>query len=185
MPIKEKGGVPDEGALRSRLTFSGMVQPKYAVVIPLVYRPEGVELLVEIRAAGISQSGEPCFPGGHIEAGERSKEAALREMKEELGIAAPESALLGIIPTVHTPFGLVSDIYVCRLTGEMADAMQPNPDEVERVLRVKLDWLLKRPDESSYSVDGAVIWGMTAGAIHNLIQVWNEAMKITEKGEAI
>ena len=40
----------------------------------------GWQVLFEVRAAGISQPGEVCFPGGRIEPGETPEEAALREV---------------------------------------------------------------------------------------------------------
>ena len=42
---------------------------EYAVLCPLVERPDGLHLLFEVRSAGVSQSGETCFPGGQMEPG--------------------------------------------------------------------------------------------------------------------
>ena len=40
----------------------------YAVLCPLVERADGLHLLFEVRAAGLRQGGEVCFPGGRAEA---------------------------------------------------------------------------------------------------------------------
>ena len=72
----------NERLLRKCLTTHGLSQPSYAVVLPLI-RETG-EILIEVRAAGISQAGDPCFPGGRIEPGETPAEAAAREAKEFL-----------------------------------------------------------------------------------------------------
>lgn len=66
-------------ALRQALCFKGLEHPTYAVLVPLVYSEAGAELLIEVRAAGISQAGDPCFPGGRIERGESPIQAAIRE----------------------------------------------------------------------------------------------------------
>ena len=60
---------------------------EYAVLCPLVERPNGLHLLFEVRSAGVSQSGETCFPGGQMEPGETPADCALRETEEELFLA--------------------------------------------------------------------------------------------------
>ena len=68
---------------------------EYAVLCPLVERPNGLHLLFEVRSAGVSQSGETCFPGGQMEPGEAPADCALRETEEELSIPRAEIRLLG------------------------------------------------------------------------------------------
>jgi 8-oxo-dGTP pyrophosphatase MutT (NUDIX family) len=62
----------------------------------------GDEVLVMKRAAGFS-SGGWFLPGGHVEAGERPAEAAVREMREETGIAvdATNLALADVMTYEH------------------------------------------------------------------------------------
>lgn len=48
----------------------------YAVLCPLVERPDGLHLLFEVRSAALHrQPGEVCFPGGRMEAGRRRSSA--------------------------------------------------------------------------------------------------------------
>ena len=68
---------------------------EYAVLIPLVERHGETCLLFEVRAAGIRQGGEVCFPGGRAEPGESDTACALRETREELAIPPSEIAVLG------------------------------------------------------------------------------------------
>ena len=65
---------------------------EYAVLCPLVERPDGLHLLFEVRSAGVSQSGETCFPGGQMEPGETPADCALRETAEKL---APQVFVIG------------------------------------------------------------------------------------------
>ena len=164
-----------EAALRRELTSHGPAHPTYAAVIPVVWAGKYVYLPVEVRAAGISQAGDPCFPGGRIEPGETPEQAALRELYEELGIRVKPSAILGRIPTVHTPLGDRTVILVCSVSKQAALNQQPNPAEVARVLWVPLNWLQERPNASSFLFLGHEIWGMTAGAIRHFLRAWERA----------
>lgn len=71
------------------------VKQSYAVLLPLIEVNGKLHILYEVRASHISQPGDVAFPGGKIEPGETSAEAALRETKEELGIPANNIQLLG------------------------------------------------------------------------------------------
>lgn len=164
-----------EAALRGKLTAGGLRAPTYAVVIPVVWRESGSELLLEVRASGIPQAGDPCFPGGRIEPGETPAQAAAREMEEEIGIRVDPDRFLGRLPTVHTMLGAKTDVFVCTITPEEALRLQISPREVEEVLRVPVRRLLEHPDAGSYPFGGHVIWGMTAGAIRHYLAALQRA----------
>lgn len=161
-----------EAALRRELTAPGLRDPDFAVVLPLELGREGLRLLIEVRAAGISQAGDPCLPGGRIEPGETPDRAAAREMEEELGIRADPARFLGQLPTVQTPLGCRTNVYVCTLTPEDTAGLRLNRAEVSELLRVPLDWLLARSGAGSFPFGGHVIWGMTAGALRHFCDAW-------------
>ena len=67
----------------------------YAVLCPLIEMTDGLHFLFEVRAAGLRQAGEVCFPGGRMEPGESDVNCALRETEEELSIPRSEITVLG------------------------------------------------------------------------------------------
>ena len=162
-------------ALAPVLTATGLDRPAFAVVIPVECAADGVHLWVEVRAAGISQAGDPCFPGGKIEPGETPAQAAARELYEELGIFADPADFLGQLPTVQTYLGRNTDVFVCAITAQDAAGIRTNPNEVAELLRVPMSYLLQSPDAASYPWEGHSIWGMTAGAIRHLCAAWDRA----------
>lgn len=164
-----------ENALRPVLTAAGLSAPTYAVVVPVIWIGDGGELLLEVRAAGIPQAGDPCFPGGRIEPGETPAQAASREMEEELGIRIPPERFLGQLPTVHTILGGRTNVFVCTVAPEDAARIRPSAAEVSEALRVPVSYFLARPGAQSYPFGGHVIWGMTAGAIRHFCHAWKQA----------
>ena len=67
---------------RRRFYTSGMSEDKKSVYATTYEVLEGVARLM------VSQPGEICFPGGHVEKGETPRACALRETQEETGIPA-------------------------------------------------------------------------------------------------
>lgn len=61
-----------------------------AVLVPLVDRPEGLQVLLTQRASHLkNHPGQISFPGGRVERDDAGPwEAALRETQEEIGLAA-------------------------------------------------------------------------------------------------
>lgn len=167
-----------EKALRAVLAAQGVKDPRYAIVLPVVFETDGAELLIEVRAAGISQAGDPCFPGGRIEARETPAKAAARELEEELGIHVDPERFLGQLPTVQTYLGRKTNIFVCMVTPEACAKMALNRVEVAELLRVPLAFFLRRPDAASYGVGSHTIWGMTAGAIRYFCEAWKSAEQL-------
>jgi 8-oxo-dGTP pyrophosphatase MutT (NUDIX family) len=76
--------------------------------------------------------GQWALPGGRLDAGETTVEAALRELHEELGVAAAPDAVLGVLDDYPTRSGYVITPVV--LWPELRlDAVRANPDEVASV----------------------------------------------------
>jgi 8-oxo-dGTP pyrophosphatase MutT (NUDIX family) len=78
-----------------------------AVLVPLVERPEGLQVLLTRRTDHLrDHAGQISFPGGGSEPADDSAAAtALREAEEEVGLARRHVRLLGELPAYQTVTG--------------------------------------------------------------------------------
>jgi 8-oxo-dGTP pyrophosphatase MutT (NUDIX family) len=80
--------------------------------------------------------GQFALPGGRLDPGESQAEAALRELREELGVRLDSADVLGQLDDFKTRSGFVISPVVMWAEGELS--LVPNPAEVARVYRVPL-----------------------------------------------
>lgn len=120
---------------------------EYAVLYPLVERADGLHLLFEVRASGIRQGGETCFPGGRMEPGETPAVCALRETEEELAIPPAEIHLLGEGDFICNQQGFLLRPVVGLVSPTGFDALRPAPAEVAETYTVPLDFFRSTPPE--------------------------------------
>ncbi|MCA0175293.1 MAG: CoA pyrophosphatase [Proteobacteria bacterium] len=105
-----------------------------AVLVPLVPRPDGLQVLLTRRAAHLAKHpGQIAFPGGRSDPGDADAVAtALREAQEEIGLAPASVEVLGSLPAYHTVtgyavtpvVGLVSDPKLVLHAGEVDEAFE-------------------------------------------------------------
>ncbi|MDD3346157.1 CoA pyrophosphatase [Oscillibacter sp.] len=112
----------------------------YAVLCPLLERPDGLHLLFEVRAAHLRQGGEVCFPGGKMEAGETASVCALRETQEELSIPPSTVRLLGTPDFICNQKGFLLQPVLGLVSPAGLTAMRPSPAEVAEVFTVPLSF---------------------------------------------
>ena len=114
-----------------------------AVAVALVTDAEGRECFVLIRRARTlrDHAGQWALPGGSIDAGESAIEAALRELREEVGILAGGGSVLGLLDDYPTRSGFVITPIVvwCGDSGGLI----ANPHEVAEIHRVPITELTK------------------------------------------
>ena len=119
---------------------------KFAVAIPLVHTPEGTRILFEERAHQLAhQPGDICFPGGKVEDGETPKEAALRELCEELLISPEQITFLGACDIYLTGRGAAIFPFVVELHDYENTY---SPDEVEELVLIPAAFFAEtKPEE--------------------------------------
>jgi len=172
-----------------------------AIIIPLVEINNEVCILFEVRAKKLnSQPGDICFPGGKIDGDETPKEAALREMFEELGIENID--IINELDTVVRYDGIIIHPYLGII--ENIKEIKINESEVDHVFYVPLNYLLnheplevnsklkiERPEEFPYDLivnkenykfreakyrllfykyENYNIWGITAEMLKNFLE---------------
>ncbi len=157
-----------------------------AVLVGLVPRDDGLRVLLTRRTDSLrNHAGQVSFPGGRIEPDDASAvAAALREAQEEIGVASTLVAPIGFLDPMLTVTGFRVLPVVARVDpGYVAI---PDPNEVDEVFEVDLDFLLAPASLQSIGMDyrGRVrhvlefqraprapqhrIWGVTAAILFNL-----------------
>jgi 8-oxo-dGTP pyrophosphatase MutT (NUDIX family) len=94
--------------------------------------------LITRRAATLrSHTGQWALPGGRMDTGETAEDAALRELREEVGLTLDAAAVLGLLDDYGTRSGYIITPVV--VWGGTVGTLVPNPTEVARIFRVPLD----------------------------------------------
>lgn len=122
---------------------------RFAVMIPLVRREDGVHVVFEVRSEDLErQPGEICLPGGAREGSESAWENALRETCEELLIDRTQVQPLAQMDTLLTVYDNWVDVFLCEIEGYEGTFAR---DEVTEIFEVPLDYFLKtEPKQSSF-----------------------------------
>ena len=154
-----------------------------SVLIPLVMRPQGLQVLLTRRSEWLKHhAGQISFPGGRADPTDPDLlHTALRETWEEIGVGADHIQVLGRLPDhltvtgfkVAPHIGLVHPAFDLRL----------DPAEVAEVFEVPLLHLMNPRHHRLHRISTAearvrsyfsmpwhdyFIWGATAGMLRNL-----------------
>jgi 8-oxo-dGTP pyrophosphatase MutT (NUDIX family) len=160
-----------------------------AVLVPLVNRPAGLQVLLTQRSAELpDHPGQISFPGGRVEAADASLAAtALREATEEVGLPPSRVSIIGRLPEYET----VTGYRVTPVIGwvEPPFTLAPDPIEVADVFEVPLAFLLdpanqqrhfrmvgtRRRDYWAIPYGERYIWGATAAMLLMLDRMLRES----------
>lgn len=114
---------------------------KASVLILLEKINNDYYVIFEVRSSKLkTQPLDICLPGGKMEEGESSKDAALRETYEELNILLEKMKYVGESDYLLSPYGMV--VYAHVATIDKIDT-EPNASEVDHIFKVPLDFFMK------------------------------------------
>lgn len=122
-----------------------------AAVVALLYPRHGqwhIPLTVRPQTMA-DHAGQVALPGGMIEPGEASHDAALRELHEELGVPAEGVEMIGRLSDIYvfvSNFSVTPWVAVRRETPQLV----PDAREVAEVLDVPLAHLLDRANRGTH-----------------------------------
>ncbi len=113
-----------------------------AVIIALFIKDDKPFVIFTKRTETVQvHKGQCSFPGGHFEKPDKDlKTTALRELEEEIGIFENQINIIGQIDDVETTTGYLITPFV-GFIKELPE-YKINPDEIERVIEIPLDFLL-------------------------------------------
>jgi len=153
------------------------------VLVPLVIGSRKPELLFTKRTEEVeSHKGQISFPGGMADEGDVDiVETALREAREEVGIAASAVTVRGILDDLAVPSGFIITPVVGTL--DALPALTPNPAEVAEAFTVPLEFFCNPGNGRSevrelrgmkrevwfYEHGKHTIWGATAMIVRSLV----------------
>ena len=187
----EPGAGPVDAARNSDFRLAGRAPEAQAiaaarpaaVLAPIVARESGLAVLLTQRASHLrAHSGQVAFPGGKIEPGESAGQTALREAREEIGLAAEFVEPLGWLDPYLTGTGFrVAPLVALVRPGFTLDV---NPGEVADVFETPLAFLMNPANHEVHEREwqgakrkyyampheGRYIWGATAGILRNLYE---------------
>ncbi len=102
---------------------------------------EACFLLTERPATLNRHAGQFALPGGRLDPSETHEQAALRELREELGLSVEPGAVLGRLDDFPTRSGFRMRPFVLWIEDD--SALTPDPSEVAHCFRVPLSDLFR------------------------------------------
>ena len=138
--------LPDEPFLLGK-----RLKNHFAVLVPFIGRKKDA-LLFELRAKGIRQAGEICFPGGMVEPEETPEQCAIRETAEELGITRDKIHITAKAGCIVSHRDAIIHVFIGVLNIESPAEAEPNKKEVAELFAVPASFFTESKPEI-YQVD--------------------------------
>jgi 8-oxo-dGTP pyrophosphatase MutT (NUDIX family) len=165
----------------TELRLGGALKPA-AILLPIIERAEPSILLTKRSDTMPTHAGQISFPGGRLDAGDKSLvDTALRELEEEIGISPDFVTIGGFLDPYET---VNSGFMILPVVGFVREgfALRLNASEVTDVFEAPLAYLCDPANRWPMSVERGgrlrefhaiayeahTIWGATAEILVNL-----------------
>lgn len=175
--------------------FTRLVQPaeggRASAVLVLLgeERPGAPDILILQRAASMrTHAGQPAFPGGAADPGDRDAAAtALREAQEEVGLDPSSATVLAQLPDLWIPVSGFVVTPVLAWWHAPHPVWPRQPEEVAHVTRLPVAELVDPANRlrvrhpsgwigPAFTAGGMLVWGFTAGVISALLDMADWAL---------
>lgn len=172
-----------------QLTEDQTVRGQAGVIMLLTDSPEPSVVLTQRASKLSSHAGEVAFPGGKRDLSDPDLlYTALREAEEEIGVAPGDVRVLGSLSQILSKHRLAVTPFVGVIPADVQ--LRANPDEIDSIFYTPIDFLLdldnarldnfvmvtgKTRYVPSWNYQGYEIWGLTAWAIAELLNIGLDA----------
>ena len=154
-----------------------------AVLVPLFWKNDELHILLTKRSESLKKhSGQVSFPGGRFDKEDLTiRQAAIRETREEIGIAEEYINVVGYLDDVQTASGFYVTPFVAVLDDNFS--ITRNTSEVSEVFSVPFQYFAEESNRSKHTAkykgqnvnyyvyphQKHTIWGVTAEIIVKLV----------------
>jgi 8-oxo-dGTP pyrophosphatase MutT (NUDIX family) len=146
-----------------------------AVLLPIIFYENKWQLLMIIRPEYDGHhSGQIAFPGGKVEPQDKStKETALRETFEEVGISPQNIQIINQLTEIYIPVSnYLIHPYVGITENFNHEKLVLDPLEVDNVIYIPIDWLLSaKLQKTQVTTSGNIKLNVPAFKFNNHI-IW-------------
>jgi 8-oxo-dGTP pyrophosphatase MutT (NUDIX family) len=159
-----------------------------AVVIAILTKPPHGVVFIERAAHLRDHPGQIALPGGSVDAqdGGDLRQTALREMREEVGIAPERVSILAQLPVVRQTRANNFDV------TPFVASVAPGPltidgTETAAVFTIPLDVIVEHLQPGTHVVgehsietylldyESRRVWGLTGHILRSFVEAWNDA----------